>query len=225
MELHIGRKTLKTGVVTGLLLFAAAGSAAERGGESPEATAARFQSAIEQRDVEQIAACLADTDRGFLLLLNLKSAIEFSTVLDPLDESFIRSPSFSVNDLPQDTEKRKSFVDIVKRNGIVLGGQSSPAGAEDLFTHFLNLAGPDPDRSIAELDAYNLRHLGRSNPTNQLLGMIAKPEFSEFDVSPSHATARMGDVRVNFVNVKGRWFLSNLVSIQVTPGKPGGADN
>lgn len=191
--------------------------AAERGGDSPQATAQRYQQAYAQRNIEEIAACFADRERALLIFLNLQAAIEISAVLDGLDESTVMHPSFSIDQIRQDTEKRRTLVAILRRNGVKLGGPPSPDVTTEarVFEHVLTIAGPDPDRTAAELDRYNRRHLGTANPTDQLLKMAPAPEFSDFEIGEFRSTARMGDLNVAFVKANDRWLLSEFVSIKL----------
>lgn len=208
---------MKRSVIVILSLFAANVNAAERGGDSPEATAKRFQDAYASGNIEEISATLAEQELGAMLAFNFQTAVKISTVLEGegIDKSTLVSPSFTADKLPQDTEKRRLFVSLVKRNGMKLGGPPSPEAATDPLKHYVTIAGPNPDRTLADLDAYNRRYLGASNPTDQILRVAPNPEFSNFEKSDSRATARMGDVNVVFVIENGRWFLSKFLAIQV----------
>ena len=204
---------MKKTVFVALILFATIVSSSERGGESPQAAAKRFQNAYAIRDVGEILACVAERERSTILSFNLITAAEISTVLEGIDERAINSSTFTADNLPQDTKKRREFVRLVKRNGIKLGGPPTTAQKIDPVKHFMSIAGPNPDRTIAELDAYNRRYLGASNPTDQLLRIFPKPEFSNFQISKDQGTARMGETTVTFENQGGRWFLSNFFVI------------
>ena len=204
----------KTAIVL-LVLFTTVVSAAERGGESPQATAKRFQDAYALRDIEEIAACLAERERGAMIFFNLTPAMKISTVLEGMDKNTLVSPSFTADSLPQDTEKRRAFVSIVKRNGIKVGGPPSPEAETDPLKHFVTIAGPNPDRTVAELDEYNRRYLGASNPTDQMFRVAPNPAFSNFEISGSKATAHMGKIDVVFVKENGRWFLSEFLAIKI----------
>lgn len=196
-----------------ILLLANIAGAAERGGESPQAVANRFQKAFSQKNIEELSACITERERVYLLAANLLAAIEISTVLEGVDENVISSDSFKVDDLPQDTEKRRELVNLVKRNGIKLGGPSKPVEDLDPIKHFTSIAGPNPDRSIAELDVYNRRYLGELNPTDQVFQIFPEPEFSNFEISGYTGTVRMGETTATLVFKEERWFLSDFIVV------------
>ncbi|MGJ8668780.1 MAG: hypothetical protein ACSHXK_04750 [Oceanococcus sp.] len=115
-------------------------------------------------------------------------------MLEGVDESAMRSSTFTTDDLPQDTDKRKEFVNLVNRNGIKLGG---------------------PSKRATEIDPFNRRHVGASNPTDAILKLFPTPEFSSFKIQASTGTARMGESTVTFVKTNGRWFLSEFFEIGI----------